>query len=225
MISELFTNIMVIMEMIGTIAFAISGALVAIGCSLDIFGVVFIGCITATGGGVLRDLLLGITPPAIFSHVYIFFVAALTSVAVFIFAAIHRQRFYPLRNKIEHINNIFDAIGLAAFSVTGTEIACNQGFTDNIFLVISMGMITGIGGGIIRDILVDETPYVLKKDIYALPSFLGSLFYYSLQQYLNQPFLSTMLAVIIVVSIRLMASKYHWKLPQIKLEENKNIQQ
>ena len=205
------------MEIIGTIAFAISGALISVSCGLDVFGVVFIGVVTAVGGGMLRDVLIGKVPPAIFSNTYIFAIAALTAMAVFIIAYINRNHFETLREKIERINNIFDAIGLAAFTVTGTEIVCAAGFGDKMLLVVLLGMMTGCGGGIFRDILVDKTPYVLKKHVYALASVSGSIIYYLINVYTGGKIIGTIAAMTFIIAVRLLATKYHWKLPKITL--------
>ena len=221
--SRMSEMIMIIMEVIGTIAFAISGALIAVSCSLDLFGVTFLGCITAVGGGMLRDVLLGQCPPAIFSNTPILLLAAFTAVVVFVTAYLNVQRFAVLREKIERINNVFDAIGLGAFSVTGTEIACVAGFSDKVILAVLMGMITGVGGGIFRDVLVAQTPYVLKKHIYALASLGGSLLYYIIGVRVGNTVVGTVVATISVVLIRMLAAKYHWKLPKIKLAENEDM--
>ena len=205
------------MEIIGTIAFAISGALISVSCGLDIFGVVFIGVVTAVGGGMLRDVLSGKFPPAIFSNTYIFAVAALTALVVFIIAYINRKHFKTLRERIERINNVFDAIGLAAFTVTGTEIVCAAGFEDKMLLVVLLGMLTGCGGGIFRDILVDKTPYVLKKHVYALASVSGSIIYYLINIYTGGKIIGTVAAMVFIIAVRMLATKYHWKLPKITL--------
>ena len=126
------------LEIIGTVAFAVSGAFVAIKARFDIFGVLVIGCITAVGGGITRDMLIGATPPAIFSKIYIVGIACLASLIVFIVAYIKRKKFDEIRERIEHINNIFDAIGLAAFTVMGTEIAFTNGISENVFLSIKL---------------------------------------------------------------------------------------
>ncbi len=205
-----------IMELLGTIAFAISGALIAVKNSLDLFGVTFLGCVTAVGGGILRDIILDQCPPAIFSNPSILIIAALTSVIVFVIAYKNRQHFESIREKIERINNIFDAIGLAAFSVTGTEIACVAGYSDNALLVIIMGMITGVGGGMFRDILVARAPYVLRKHIYALASLIGSLLYYIIGKCTHNILAGTVVAMLVIISIRMLATKYRWKLPRIE---------
>ena len=208
------------LEIIGTVAFAISGALVAIGANLDIFGVVFVGCITAIGGGIVRDLLLGITPPMIFTAYHIFLIALTTAVAVFIIAYINKAKFNTFRTKIEHTNNIFDAVGLAAFSVTGAEVGFTHGFSDNALIIIVIGMTTGIGGGIFRDILADTTPYVFKKHIYALASIFGSAIYFVLRHCIEDIQTVSVIAMLSVVTIRLLATKYCWNLPRINIENN-----
>lgn len=209
-----------ILEIIGTVAFAISGAFVAIKAKLDIFGVVFIGCVTAVGGGITRDLLIGVTPPTIFSNWYILLIAAGTSLIVFIVAYINREKFDDLRAQIEHINNFFDAIGLAAFSVMGTEIAFTNGLFDNPILAVVLGMLTGVGGGMIRDVLTDTTPYIFKKHVYALTSIAGATLYYILRYFFpDTAMISTMVSILLVFLLRMFATKYHWSLPKIHLNE------
>ncbi|MBQ6990366.1 MAG: TRIC cation channel family protein, partial [Clostridia bacterium] len=149
------------MEWIGTVAFAVSGALVAIGSGLDLFGVIIVGSITAVGGGIMRDLLLGYTPPRVFESPETLLVAMLTGVVVFVVAWINVRRFRDLQKKVESVNVVFDAIGLAAFSVTGVEVAVESGFGDNFLLTLLMGVMTGVGGGVLRDVLVNEKPYIL----------------------------------------------------------------
>ena len=205
------------LEILGTIAFAISGAFVAIDSCLDIFGVVFVSCITAVGGGIVRDLLLGINPPTIFKAYHICLIAMLTSLIVFILAYITRQKFKSLRMKIEHVNNFFDAIGLAAFSVTGAEVGFIHGFSDNWFIIVVLGMITGVGGGIFRDILTDTTPYVFKKHIYALASIFGSSLYFIIRMSSNNITLASVISMISVVLVRMLATKYCWNLPKTHL--------
>ena len=209
--------IMTAMEIIGTIAFSISGALIGVSYGLDIFGVVFLGVITSVGGGMLRDVIIGNTPPLIFSNTYIFVLAAITAIIVFIVAYINRHHFQMLKEKIEKINNVFDAIGLSTFTVTGTEIACAAGFSDKLLLVILMGMTTGVGGGIFRDVLVSKTPYVLKKHIYALASLVGSIIYYCIRISTEEKSVGTVFAMLSIFIIRMLATKYHWKLPKMKI--------
>ncbi len=213
------TTIIFIMELIGTVAFAVSGALIAIRRGLDLFGVVLVGCITSVGGGMVRDLFLGKLPPNIFCNTIVLIVAALTSIVVFIISYLNAYKFESFEKRIENINNFFDAVGLATFSVIGTEMACESGFSNMAVFSISMGSLTGIGGGIMRDILVDSTPYVLRKHIYALASVCGSAVYYLLRINGNK-FVALIVAMPIIVIIRILAAKYHWKLPKINIKNN-----
>lgn len=211
------TLIIYIMELIGTVAFAISGALIAVRRNLDLFGVVLVGSITSVGGGIMRDLFLGKFPPNIFSNVIVLIIAAITAIVVFVISYFNVDKFEYFEKRIESINNFFDAVGLATFSAIGTEMACELGFYDMAIFSISMGMLTGIGGGIIRDILVDSTPYVLKKHIYALASIIGSTIYYLIRINGNK-IVALIVSIPIIVVIRLLAAKYHWKLPKINLK-------
>lgn len=212
-------TILLVLEIVGTIAFAVSGAFVAVKAKLDIFGVLFIGCVTAVGGGMTRDILIGSTPPAIFSNLYVLLVAAATSLAVFIVAYIYRKRFDEVVEKIEHVNNVFDALGLAAFSVMGTELAFVKGLSDNAFLSVMLGMLTGVGGGIFRDILTDTTPYIFKKHVYALASIGGAALYYALRLLLDGTLLPSVVAMLFILLVRMLATKYRWSLPKVHFAE------
>lgn len=213
--------VMLILEIIGSISFAVSGAFVAIKAKLDIFGVVFIAATTAFGGGMLRDVLIGRVPPAIFRNFPIFSVAVVSALTVFAIAYRNREKFDRLKGKIEPINNVFDAIGLAAFSVMGTEVAFQEGLADNMFLAVVLGMLTGVGGGMIRDILTDTTPYIFKKHVYALASILGSCLYYLLRRYTEGIVLPSGAAMIFIVALRMLATRYRWSLPRIREDNRK----
>lgn len=211
--------VLLILEIVGTVSFAVSGAFVAIKAKLDLFGVLFIGCVTAVGGGITRDILIGATPPAIFSNLYILLVAAITAALVFALAYVHREKFDDMREKIEPVNNVFDAFGLAAFSVMGTEVAFVNGLSDNVLLSILLGMFTGVGGGLLRDILTSTTPYIFKKHVYALASIGGAALYYGLRLVSPDNLLPSALGMVFVVVIRLLATKYRWSLPKVHLDE------
>lgn len=210
--------ILLILEIIGTIAFAVSGALVAVKAKFDIFGVLVIGCVTAVGGGITRDILIGATPPAIFTKPYIVCIAAAASLLVFLLAYFTRKKFDEVREKIEQINNVFDAIGLAAFTVMGTEISFTGGFSHNVLLSITLGVLTGVGGGVLRDILTDTPPYIFKKHVYALASLGGAALYYVLRRCFSGTVLPSTLAIVLIIGVRALATKYRWSLPKIQLE-------
>lgn len=218
------TEFVKILEIIGTIAFALSGALVAISSGLDIFGVVFLACITAFGGGIIRDVLLGINPPSIFSDFTIFAVAMIVAILTFVIAYLFRDKFYFFKPKIEVVNNIFDAIGLSAFVVIGSEVACLNGFLDNGFVVVFSGMITGVGGGIFRDVLIDTTPYIFKKHVYAVAAIIGGITYFVLRKYTQNIQLASLLSMMLIFVIRMLATKYRWSLPRIQINDNNSTE-
>lgn len=206
-------------ELIGTIAFAASGAMLAIDRKLDLFGVIFLGAITACGGGMMRDIILGILPPAAFRNPIFVLVAAITSILVFLFAYLKEQRYWQQRDRIDHYINLLDAIGLGIFSVIGAEVAMNRGYSDNMFLCMMMGMSTGVGGGILRDLLSRSIPAVLKKRIYAVASIAGAAVYYVMVcANLSNP-LSMLGGMIITVIIRMLATHYLWDLPIVHHNE------
>ena len=210
--------VITVMEIIGTVAFALSGSIIAARYSLDLFGVILVGCVTAVCGGMLRDIILGQLPPAVVSNKALLAVAAAASLLVFIVFYFNSKSFEKLERRIESVNILFDAIGLAAFSITGMEVAFGTKNGENALLVISMGVITGIGGGIVRDVLVDKIPYVLKKHIYALASIIGCIVYYIVRQN-GGKMIGMLVAIPVMIIIRLLAARYHWKLPKIKIEK------
>ena len=210
--------ILLVLEIIGTVSFAVSGAFVALKAKLDLFGVLFIGTVTAVGGGITRDILIGQTPPAIFSNLYILLLAAVASALVFVAAFLTRERFFDVYEKIDPIQNVFDAFGLAAFSVMGTEIAFLNGLNDNAVLAILLGTLTGVGGGVFRDVLTSTTPYIFKKHVYAIASIVGAALYYVLRLTVVGTLLPSLIALAVVVTVRLLARKYRWSLPKAHLE-------
>lgn len=207
--------LMFVMELLGTVSFAVSGALVAICCGLDLFGVLTVGTITAVGGGIMRDVMIGNIPPNVFSKPEILILAVLTALVVFIIAFVNAKRIDDIHKKIDRINIFFDAVGLAAFSVTGVEVTCAAGYSDNVVLAVILGAITGVGGGVLRDVLVNEKPYILIKHIYAVASLLGSAVYYFVGIYLGYQFIGTAVSVVLTITIRLLAAKFRWNLPKV----------
>ncbi len=202
-----------LLEWIGVVAFAISGAMAAIHKRVDLFGVLLMGVITALGGGVVRDTLLGELPPRMFATPEFVLVAALTAAVVFLIAKRFKREFRDRAALIESINNVFDAAGLGAFTVTGARVAMAAGH-DGAFFVICLGVITGIGGGVLRDIMIQEIPMVLRKHIYAVASILGGcVYFYSIRFGVNGT-LAAFVSVLVVFTIRLMATLFRWNLPR-----------
>lgn len=204
-----------IIELIGIIAFAISGAIVGIKKHFDIFGIIVLGVITAVGGGALRDIMLGYLPPAMFRNSIYVLVAFLTSIIAFGLATVARLKFKKNKQFFMDLVNFCDAIGLGVFAVTGTNSAIVLGFSQNAFLAIFVGVITGIGGGMLRDILAGKIPFVLYKDIYASAAIVGAVIYYYMYTWKFNPILSVTSAILITILIRIFATYYHLSLPRI----------
>ena len=202
-------------EIIGTVAFAASGAMLAIDRDLDLFGVLLLGVTTAVGGGVMRDVLLGTFPPNAFSNSIYVAVAFATALAVFLFAYLKEEPYWKQRARMDRIVNLLDAIGLGIFSVVGAETALNRGFAGNAFLCIFMGMMTGVGGGILRDMMSQTIPFVLKKLIYAVASIAGAGAYYALIQLSLDRTEAMLTGLLLTVAIRMLATHFAWDLPKV----------
>jgi uncharacterized membrane protein YeiH len=209
-----------IFEMIGTVAFAVSGAMVAIQKKVDIFGVIVLSVVTALGGGIVRDIIMGSLPPRMFSDYRYVLGAVITSVAVFIVAYIFRKEYQKRVKIVDSINNIFDAIGLGVFTVTGAQVAIESGFKVNGILVVCLGVVTGIGGGLIRDVMLTEIPFVLKKRIYAIASIAGGILYYVMYVHSVDVALTAICSVALTFTIRILATVFKWDLPKVKFEEH-----
>lgn len=202
------------LEIIGAAAFAVSGAMAALEREADIFGVIFLAVITALGGGVIRDLLLGVTPPKMFvSYVYLA-VAAVAALVVFADAYIRREKYRKHRDKLDSINNMFDAVGLAVFTVSGMNTAMQQ--SDNVLLILVLGMSTGVGGGMLRDMMINKMPKVLRKRVYAVASLLGGGVYYGLFALGVHETIAAVSGMALIIALRVLATVYKWNLPAIR---------
>jgi uncharacterized membrane protein YeiH len=197
-------NLIQILDLFGTMAFAATGALKAVEHRLDIFGVIFLAAITGLAGGIIRDVILGILPPSGISELSYVSIAIITAVAVFYL--------YP---RIKSQMGLFltsDAVGLGVFTIIGATIALNT-YGFNVLLMVFAGMITAIGGGIIRDALVNETPLVFRKELYASISFVGVLLYILLIYEGISLEISSIICIVFVTVFRIMAIHYKWNLP------------
>lgn len=203
-----------IIEMIGTVAFASSGAMIAIKKELDLLGLVVLGVTTAVGGGMLRDMILGNVPPALFTNPAYVTAGFLTVLALFAVIRLN-QRILESRSieMYEKVMNIFDAVGLGAFTVTGINTAVMAGYGDYHFLAVFLGVLTGVGGGVLRDIMAGQTPYILRKHFYACASIIGAITYVTLLERADTD-LAAVVSACLVVAIRLLATRYCWNLPR-----------
>ncbi len=200
-------------EIIGTIAFAVSGAVVGLKKNMDIFGVCVLGVTTAAGGGIIRDLILGITPPAAFTDPEYVVVALVVSFAVF-FSAI--RNLLRMNHKIyDTLLMITDAAGLGVFTVYGVKVAMEAGFSQNSFLVVFVAVVTGVGGGVLRDMFAGDRPYIFVKHIYACAAIAGAVFCKFTWPYLGAD-LSMITGCAIIMIIRVCSAKFRWSLPKAK---------
>lgn len=193
-------------EYIGTIVFAISGIRLAAAKGFDWFGAFVVGFVTAIGGGTVRDLLLGVTPFWMLSPAYLW-CTLLGMIVVFIF---NRQLV-----RLDLPFFIFDAIGLALFVVIGIEKTLDLKYP--FWVAITMGTITGIVGGVMRDNFINETPLVFRKEIYALACVMGGTVFAACYYFHLGHEVSELSAAGTILVIRILAIKYHWHLPKMKL--------
>ena len=210
-------KIIFVIEIIGTVAFAITGVITALEKKFDIFGAIVLGMMTAVGGGILRDIILGYLPPSAFRYPVYAITAIITSVAVFTLAYIFGDKFKAKYDTYSQAINIFDSIGLAVFVIVGVQAADKCGFGDNTFLSVFVGTLTGVGGGMLRDIMAGRIPKILRKRVYALAAIIGALIYQILTEY---GLCSQTVAMIVgagsILIIRILATVFHWNLPTAK---------
>ena len=201
-------NVVAILELLGTFAFAISGIRLASGKQMDWFGAYVIGLVTAVGGGTTRDLLLDVTPFWIDDPQYL-----ITTGIALLVVLLFKERLFKLGKTIF----LFDTIGLGLFTVSGISKCLMLG--SPVWVCIVLGTITGSVGGVIRDIIINEVPLLFRKDIYALSCILGGLVFFGCTLV---PFLTDyqeILAIGVIILIRVLAAKFHLQLPRLLLEE------
>lgn len=199
----------VVIEFIGTFAFALSGIRLASAKHFDVFGAWIVGMSTAIGGGTIRDLMLGVNPFWMTNSIY-FICCGLAVFGVMAFGK------YLIRQK--NTLFIFDTIGLALFNVIGIEKTLNLGFP--YWTAITMGCITGAAGGVIRDVFINEVPLIFRKEIYALACVAGGIIYAACSRWGMSVEINALLSSFMVIFIRVLAVKYHWILPRLKGEED-----
>lgn len=206
-------TILDIISFFGIIAFGVSGAMVAIKKRVDLFGVIFLAVVTATGGGITRDIFLDRLPPVAFIDTGYMSVAAVSAIIVYIIAKGNKAYYQKNTAALDSVTNIFDALGLSIFVVMGSQAAIDCGYSQNAFLVVFVGVLTGIGGGFLRDIMVREIPFVLKKHFYALAAVAGALVYYILYEIKVPYAFSVLISASVTFLLRMLATRYKWNLP------------
>ena len=199
-----------IFDFIGTFAFAISGIRLASEKNFDLFGAFIVGMATACGGGTIRDVFLGNSPFWMTQWIYL----AITAFALVVYIFLH-----SFINRIAKTMFTFDTIGLALFTVVGFEKTINAGFP--FWAANIMGMMTGAAGGVIRDILINEVPLIFRRDIYALACAVGGIIYTLAIIFGIGDILAQLLCASAVIAIRLCAVVYHWQLPILREDNEK----
>ena len=199
-----------IVELIGTMAFAASGAMTGIKKNMDIFGVCILGLTTAVGGGVIRDLILGNTPPATFQDPIYATVAILTSLVLFLPGVRRLLMWDPALYDLCLF--LMDTAGLGIFTVVGIRVAYAHEPRATLFLLAFVGVITGVGGGVLRDVMAGDTPYIFVKHNYACASLVGAVICGLLWHYAGEG-LSILAGAAAVFLIRGLSAHFRWNLP------------
>ena len=201
---DLQTLIVLIIELIGTIAFSISGAMVGIRRKMDIFGVLVLGVVTAVGGGMMRDVILGKTPSAL---------------APFLLLSINKRLLHSKYQALyAGLMFLMDSVGLGIFTAVGVSTGWTAGYHDNMFFLSFLGVLTGVGGGLLRDVMAGVPPYIFVKHVYACASIAGAICCVLAYRNLGQ-IPALVIGTVVVLVIRIGAAHYRWNLPCVKLED------
>ena len=213
-------SLLFLFDLIGTIAFAISGAFVGIRKGMDIFGVNVLAVTTACGGGLMRDLIIGSIPPQMFRNPFFVMVAIVVANVVFLLMYLHRhmpRKVAPLYDKLLFW---FDSLGLAAFTVDGVMAGIAMGYGDNEFLICFLGFMTAVGGGALRDVLAGQTPDIFRKHVYAVEAIAGAVLMVALLRLFGSEQIAMLGGFLLVPVLRFLAAHFRWNLPKVKMDED-----
>lgn len=203
---QLIHVLLTMLDLGGTFVFAVSGAVAAVRHRLDIFGIMVLAFAAGNAGGITRDVLIGAVPPAAIAHWTYVGVSILAGFIVFFWD--------PVVTRLDHKVQWFDAVGLAFFAVAGAEKALVHGL--NPLMAALLGMLTGIGGGMLRDVLVREIPVVLRADLYALAALAGAAVVVTAHLLHVSPWVSTVVGGLLCFALRYGAIRHGWHLPTAK---------
>lgn len=223
-------TILLAIEIIGVISFAVAGAVVAIDKETDIFGVVFLALMTCFGGGIIRDITIGRNPPAFFRGLtYQVAIGTAVALLVFVLAFAFKKQYAGRKKLVLDVNNYIDALAIGIYSVSGVQICLDffaaKGENAGLLLCAVLGMMTAVGGGMIRDLILRDIPFILRKRVYALAALIGATLYYLLVVVVFpndkvMEIVSQIACITLVVVIRVLATKFKWNLPKaIKFSE------
>lgn len=204
------TNFLYIIDILGTISFAVSGAFLAMEKKLDPFGVLVLAFVTAIGGGTLRDIMIGNLPVSWLQN---------ETAAIVIFSSAVATMFFG--RYLKHLTTtlfLFDALGLGLFTIIGIEFGIEKNFS--IGICITLGTITACFGGVVRDVLLNNIPLLFRKEIYAMACIAGGLVYFGLQKINLDAYVSKILCILIIFAIRILAVRFKLSLPQFYMINN-----
>ena len=194
------------LDLFGTVAFAITGAFKAIEKKFDIIGILVLATITGVAGGTIRDVILGRVPNSIVDPTYVIVTIASGITIFFLYSRLKKHWNLFLK---------FDAIGLGVFTIIGATFAYNI-FGLNFLAILLAGVLTAAGGGILRDIFVNQVPIVFVKEFYLSASFIGIVIFSVILYFTNELYYATIAGIALTSSLRLIAMKYNWNLPKVK---------
>jgi uncharacterized membrane protein YeiH len=202
-----FVFLIYVFDLFGTMAFAVTGAFKAIEHKSDIVGIIILSIITGVAGGTIRDIIIGRFPPNSISDPTYVGISVASGVALFFL--------YPHLQKHWNVFLKFDAIGLGVFSITGATFAYNV-FGLNFLAISFAGILTAVGGGILRDVFVNEIPFIFVKELYVTASFVGVIVFYGLLAGGVPLFAASIIGIVVTTGTRLVAMKYNWNLPRAR---------
>ncbi|OPH38602.1 hypothetical protein B5J93_05965 [Moraxella equi] len=200
-------SLIYVLDFIGVIACAVAGTMLAISKGFDLFGCILVSMVNAIGGGTIRDVMLDRHP--LFWTIDLNYVFAITITSILC------QMFFRPTARMNGVLKLFDAIGLSAFSVIGLTVALSMGATP--LIAVMMAVMTSIAGGIMRDMICQELPMVLQKEIYITAGILGSLTYLGLGRLGVVAWLCELAMLMVVFGVRMLAVRYDWHLPSIRM--------
>lgn len=203
-------------DLIGTIAFAISGAFVGIHKKMDIFGVNVLAVTTACGGGMMRDIVIGYLPPRMFRNPFYVLVAVIIANIVFVLMFLHQKMPKKVAPVYDRMLFWFDTLGLAAFTVDGVIMGVDAGFYDNPFLMCFLGFLTAVGGGALRDVLANQTPDIFRKHIYAVAAIAGCILMVIIYSVTESQRAAMIGGFLLVMTLRVLAAHFRWNLPKVE---------
>ena len=195
-----------VLDLFGTVAFAITGAFKAIEKKFDVVGILVLATITGVAGGTIRDVILGRIPNSVADPTYIIVTIASGIMIFFLYSRLKKHWNLFLK---------FDAIGLGVFTIIGATFAYNV-FGLNFLAILLAGILTAAGGGILRDIFVNQVPIVFVKEFYLSASFIGIVIFSIILYFTEDIYYATIVGIILTTSLRLIAIKYNWNLPKVK---------